>query len=125
MAPTIIQYSCKSNINYVINLTLFDNDSYQEVRPTNVNMDLYMVKRTDKGYTLIGWFSEKNVDVKYYSYKLSFFGRPYQILHSCGIQDTFYKYNTTVCNNPVTHEFIAKHERNRFIKRNTTNQLAR
>lgn len=124
--PTIIHFLNKNNNNCNANLILINNDTELEIRPMSVDANLFMVNRTIKGYTLLGWFSKKHTDNKLFSYKLSFWGRSYQILHSCGMQkDKFYKYNTTICENIRTSEFAAKEEKNRFFSPNTANVLAR
>lgn len=89
-------------------------------------MNLFMVNRTTKGYTLLGWFSNKATDIKHSNYKLVFFGRPYQVLHACGTRkDHFYKLGTTVCDNLSQYNFVTKHVKNKFCKPNTSHLLAR
>lgn len=125
--PTIIIFSNKSNNDLIINLTLIDNDTQLEVIPMNIDMNLFMVHNTSKGYTLLGWSSEKILDYKNASYKLELFGRPYQVLHSCGtLKDhNSNKYNTTVCDNFYSPDFNIRHVKNRFYKPNVENLLAR
>lgn len=125
--PTILKCSYKNNNNSNTNLTLIDNDTQMEVIPANIDMNMYMVRNTTKGYSLIGWTSEKIVDLKNFSYKLELFGRPYEVLHSCGTQKDYssQKYNTTVCDNIYTPDFVIKHVRNKFYKPNGENLLAR
>jgi len=125
--PTILKFSCKHNSNCNTNLTLIDNDTQMEVIPANIDMNMYMVRNTTKGYSLIGWTSEKILDLKNLSYKLELFGRPYEILHLCGTQKYYssQKYNTTVCDNIYTADYGIKHVRNRFYKPNAENLLAR
>lgn len=126
MAPTIILLLDKNNGNCAANLTLIDNDTKLEIRPTNVDMNLFMVNRTAKGYTLLAWWPDNRPDNKSYNYKLSFLGRAYQILHPCRTQkDKFYDYNTTVCENMGTSEFVAKQEKGRFASPDSANLLAR
>ncbi|CAH1731726.1 unnamed protein product [Aphis gossypii] len=127
LVPTIIKFSNKNNNNININVTLIDNDTQLEVITMNIDMNMYMVRNTTKGYTLIGWSSEKIVDYKNVSYKLELFGRPYEILHSCGTQKDYslQKYNTTVCDNIYTPDYVIKHVKNRFYMPNAENLLAR
>ncbi|KAE9543497.1 hypothetical protein AGLY_002297 [Aphis glycines] len=127
LVPTIIKFSNKNNNNIDINVTLIDNDTQLEVITMNIDMNMYMVRNTTKGYTLIGWSSEKIVDYKNVSYKLELFGRPYEILHSCGTQKDYslQKYNTTVCDNIYTPDYVIKHVKNRFYMPNAENLLAR
>jgi len=125
--PTILKFSYKNNNNYNTNLTLIDNDTQMEVIPANIEMNIYMVRNSTKGYSLIAWTSEKVPDLKNFTYKLELFGRPYEILHSCGTQKDYssQKYNTTVCDNIYTPDFVNKQVRNRFYKPNAENLLAR
>lgn len=89
-------------------------------------MNMFMVNRTTKGYTLLGWFSNKKTDNKHSNYKLTFFGRSYQILHACETQKNhFYKFGTTVCDNLNQSNFTTKHVKNKFYKPNTSHLLAR
>jgi len=127
MVPTIIQFSNKNNNNIITNLILVNNDTQLEVIPMNIDMNMFMVHNTTNGYTLLGWSSEKNLDYKHSSYKLELFGRPYQILHSCGTHKNYSlkKYNTTVCDNIYTPDFIIKHVKNRFYRPNVEHLLAR
>ncbi|XP_060881188.1 uncharacterized protein LOC132952776 [Metopolophium dirhodum] len=128
LAPTILKFSYKNNNNYCnTNLTLIDNDTQMEVIPANIEMNMYMVRNTTKGYSLTAWTSEKISDLKNFTYKLELFGRPYEILHSCGTQKDYssQKYNTTVCDNIYTPDFVNKHVKNRFYKPNAENLLAR
>jgi len=125
--PTILKFTYKNNNNFNTNLTLIDNDTQIEVVPTNIDMNMYMVRNTIKGYSLIGWTSEKNLDLKNVSYKLELFGRPYEVLHSCGTHKDYslLKYNTTICDHFYTPDFVIKHVKNRFYKPNAENLLAR
>eukprot|EP00102_Acyrthosiphon_pisum_P026578 XP_016663788.1 PREDICTED: uncharacterized protein LOC100569340 isoform X2 [Acyrthosiphon pisum] len=127
LVPTILKFSHKNNNNCNTSLTLIDNDTQMEVIPSNIEMNMYMVRNTTKGYSLIAWTSEKIPDLKNFSYKLELFGRPYEILHSCGKLKHYisHKYNTTVCDNIYTPDFVNKHVRNRFYKPNAENLLAR
>lgn len=125
--PTILKFSYKNNNNCNTNLTLIDNDTQMEVIPANIEMNMYMVRNTTKGYSLIAWISEKVPDLKSFTYKLELFGRPYEILHSCGTQRDYssQKYNPTVCDNIYTPDFVIKQVKNRFYKPNAENLLAR
>ncbi|XP_025198171.1 uncharacterized protein LOC112596622 [Melanaphis sacchari] len=127
LVPTIIKFSNKNNSNFTTSITLIDNDTQMEVTTMNIDMNMYMVRNTIKGYTLIGWSSEKIVDYKNFNYKLELFGRPYEILHSCGTQKDYslQKYNTTICDNTYTPEYVIKHVKKRFYMPNAENLLAR
>lgn len=125
-APTIIELLSENNNLYDTYLKLIDNDSQLEIRPINIDNNMYMVQRTSKGYTLLGFFTDTPHGDEDYSYKLSFFGRSYQILHLCGTQtDEFYKYDTTVCVKTSMVDFTTKHVKSTFIQPNTANILAR
>lgn len=125
--PTILKFAYKNNNNSNTNLTLINNDTQIEVMPTNIDMNMYMVCNTTKGYSLIGWTSDKNLDFKNVSYKLELFGRPYEVLHSCGTHKDYslQKYSTTVCDHFYTPDFAIKHVKNRFYKPNAEKLLAR
>lgn len=90
-------------------------------------MTLFMVNRTTRGYTLLGWFSEKLPDEERCSYKLSFYGRPCQMLHPCGTQkdNYFYKYGTSVCDSMSTPDIVTKRVNTRLCKPNAANLLTR
>ncbi|VVC45895.1 Peptidase C2, calpain, catalytic domain [Cinara cedri] len=126
LVPTVIQ--CSSKNNDIVNLMLIDNNSKLEVRPLD-DVNTFLVKRTAKGYTLLGWSLEKKSDDKRNQYRLSFFGRPYQILHSCGIRNSNNNipklYNGVVCNTLHAPEFITINVKNRFLMPNNDHLLAR
>jgi len=125
--PTIIKFSTKNNNNFTINVMLIDNDTQLEVITMNIDMNMYMVRNTIKGYTLIGWSSEKIVDYKNFSYKIELFGRPYEILHCCGTQKDYnlQKYSTTICDSIYSPDYVIKHVKNKFYMPNAENLLAR
>ncbi|XP_060845427.1 uncharacterized protein LOC132925012 [Rhopalosiphum padi] len=127
LMPTIIKFSTKNNNNFTINVMLIDNDTQLEVITMNIDMNMYMVRNTIKGYTLIGWSSEKIVDYKNFSYKIELFGRPYEILHCCGTQKDYnlQKYSTTICDSIYSPDYVIKHVKNKFYMPNAENLLAR
>lgn len=90
-------------------------------------MNMFMVRRNHKGYTLLGWSPEYISDYKCENYTFSFFGRPKQILHMCETQSTeFTKYDTKVCDKMSSAtEYTTQKVQNIFIEPNTANVLAR
>ncbi|XP_050439309.1 uncharacterized protein LOC126844889 isoform X2 [Adelges cooleyi] len=105
-----------------VNLDLFENGKL--IQPVNQNGNMYSVCRADNGYTLIGWVSKGNGECYQSGYRVSFFGRVDEVLHTCSARKVELIHHCAGTNCEKT-ELASQHVVDVFLDLNPENVLAR